>query len=108
MPALQSRHGSTRQSGRLLADRPKEPGVRALIGGHAGAARFWLVAIALAVSLLPLRNGRQNESWSETARQRDEHARAPARCRRDRGYPSLTQLGPPDLGMALFGLGHPG
>src|SRR5215212_6850671 len=106
MPALQSRDGSARQPGSLLTDRAKEPGVRALIGGHAGATRLRLVAIALAVSLLPLRHGRQDESGSKAARQGDEDSRAPTRFRWNRGYPGFTEPGAPDIGMALLGLGH--
>src|SRR5215203_5991701 len=106
MPSLQSRHCSAGQPGRLLADRLKEPGVGALVGGQAGTARLRLVAIALAVGLLTLRNGRQDESGSEAACQCDEDSRTPARLRRDRSDPSLTQPGPPDICMALLGLSH--
>src|SRR5688500_2346777 len=102
MPALQSRHCSAGHPGRLLADRPKEPGVGALIGGHASAACLRLVAIALAVGLLTLPNGRQDESWSEAPCQSNEGSRSPTGLHWEFRAPHILELCPPDLGMTLL------
>ena len=39
----------------------------ALIGGHPRVTRFWLIAVALAVSPLTLRHGWQDESRPESS-----------------------------------------